>query len=121
MRDEELVKRYPWIYHLAYGPETWASIQRHGLLSVAALLERWEVLLARREQLLREHRRDTVVLTHPVHGEAYLRDQHPLNVKMLEHVLIDMTVAEWLEQLNSHVFFAATMQRLRKLYDAYRG
>ena len=119
MREDELVARYPRCYHLADGPEVWPSIQRHGLLSVAALLERWEVPPDRQQELLRDHRPATVVLAHAVHGTATLRDQHPLNLKMLERTLTDMTVADWLEQLNRHVFFAPTKKRLESLYAAY--
>jgi len=119
VRDDELVARYPRCYHLAYGPEVWPSIKRHGLLSVAALLERWEVAPARQQEWLRVHRPTTVPLTHAEHGTAHLRDQHPLNVKMLERALTDMTVPDWLEQLNRCVFFAPTMKRLQSLYAAY--
>ena len=121
MRDDELVARYPRCYHLAYGPEVWPSIQRHGLLSVAALLDRWEVAPVRQQQLLRVHRPAAVPLTHPVHGTAHLRDQHPLNIKMLGRALTDMTIPDWLEQLNRYVFFAPTMKRLESLYAAYNG
>ena len=119
MRDDELVARYPRTYHLAYGPEVWPNIQSFGLLCVAALLDRWEVAPARQQELLCAHRPKTVPLTHPVHGTAYLRDQHPLNIKMLERALTDMTVPDWLKQLNGYVFFAPTMKRLQSLYAAY--
>jgi hypothetical protein len=59
------------------------------------------------------------MLEHPDHGTAYLRDQHPLSIKMLERALTDMTVSDWLEQLNQHVFFSPTVKRLESLYDAY--
>jgi hypothetical protein len=89
------------------------------LLSVAALLEKWEIPSEDRRSILREHRSTTIPLTHPAYGTAYLRDQHPLNVKMLERALTDMTVPDWLEQLNRHVFFAPTPKRLEALHAAY--
>lgn len=104
---------------MAYGPDAWPSIRQHGLLSVAALLERWEVPPEERHRLLREHRPATVPLSHPEYATVYIRDQHPLNVKMLERALTDMTVPDWLEQLNRHVFFAPTPKRLQDLYAAY--
>ena len=119
MQDFELTSRFPRCYHLAHGPDAWPSIQQHGLLSVAALLERWEVPSEERHRLLREHRPATVPLSHPVYGTVYLRDQHPMNVKMLERALTDMTVPDWLEQLNRHVFFAPTPKRLEALHAAY--
>lgn len=42
-----------------------------------------------------------------------------MNIKMLERSLTDMTVPDWLEQLNRHAFFAPTMKRLEALYRAY--
>lgn len=119
MQDDELSSRYPRCYHLAHGPDAWPSIKEHGLLSVAALLERWEVPLDQRPRLLRERRSVTVPLSHPVYGVVYLRDQHPMNVKMLERALTDMTVPDWLEQLNRHVFFTPTPKRLKDLHAAY--
>lgn len=119
MQEVELISRYPRCYHLAHGPESWPSIKRHGLLSVASLLERWEVPSKERRRILREHRSTTIPLTHPAYGTAYLRDQHPLNVRMLERALTDMTVPDWLEQLNRHVFFAPTRKRLEALHAAY--
>lgn len=119
MQDLELTSRYPRCYHLAHGPDAWPSIRQHGLLSVAALLERWEVPSEERHRLLREHRPATVPLSHPEYGTVYIRDQHPLNVKMLERALTDMTVPDWLAQLNRHVFFAPTPKRLQDLYAAY--
>lgn len=119
VQEDELTSRYPRCYHLAHGPDAWPSMRQHGLLSVAALLERWEVPSEERHGLLREHRSATIPLSHPAYGTAYLRDQHPLNVKMLERALTDMTVPDWLEQLNRHVFFAPTQKRLQDLYAAY--
>lgn len=119
MQEDELTSRYPRCYHLAHGPDAWPSIERHGLLSVAALLEKWDVPPEERRRLLRKHRSTTIRLTHPVYGTAYLRDQHPMNVKMLERALTDMTVPDWLEQLNRHVFLAPTPDRLATLHAAY--
>lgn len=119
MQDIELWRRYPRCYHLAYGPSVWASMQAHGLLSVAAILRRREVDESLWDDYLESHRGTTVTLERPDHGAAFLRDQHPLNVKMLERALTDMTVPEWLEQLNRHVFFSPTAKRLNSLYAAY--
>lgn len=91
---------------------SWTSERRRATGTV-------EVPPDRQQELLRDHRPATVVLAHAVHGTATLRDQHPLNLKMLERTLTDMTVADWLEQLNRHVFFAPTKKRLESLYAAY--
>lgn len=119
MEEEEFIGRYPVMYHLAYGPEVWPSISRLGLLSVEAILEVWEVPPDLKEDLMTQRRSKTVRLTHATHGEVHLRDQHPLNLKMLERALTDMSTTQWLRQLNEHVFLTPSLKRLKSLYRAY--
>jgi len=119
MREQDLIQRYPYLYHLAFGPAVWPSIGENGLQSASSLLATWEVPEARRKRLVQTHRGETVILRHRELGVAYLRDQHPMNAKMLQRALTDMTVAEWIEQLNSYVFFSPTIERLESLYKAY--
>ena len=52
----ELLRHCPTLYHMAEGG-SWPSIQRHGLRSTSALLDLFEVDGARREAILRRHRR----------------------------------------------------------------
>ncbi len=49
MRPEELVTRYPRLFHIAW-EGNWPSIREHGLLSARALLDLYEVDRARVEQ-----------------------------------------------------------------------
>ena len=42
MEIERLISRYPTLYHMAEDG-SWESIQRHGLLSTSALLDRFEI------------------------------------------------------------------------------
>ena len=115
---DDLVRRYPRCYHLASAGAL-PSIQRLGLLSTSRLLEEWEVPAEKRHRLTTRLRHQPERVIHPAHGVADIRDQHTMNESMLRRSLIDMTVEEWLIQLNSHVFFAATARRLEALYRAY--
>ena len=74
--------------------------------------------MATRAQLLREQRYDSVTIEHPELGTAVVRDQRPLHIPSLEDALIDMSVAEWLETLNSRVYFFVQPERLRTLLTA---
>jgi hypothetical protein len=47
---DEFAATYPQLYHLAEAG-SWPSIERHGLLSVSALLDLFEVDGNRREEL----------------------------------------------------------------------
>jgi hypothetical protein len=44
-----------------------------------------------------------------------------MNEAMLRRSLADMTVQDWLVQLNSYVFFVPPRRRLQSLYAAYRA
>lgn len=97
------------------------SIQQLGLLSTNPLLDHWEVPPERKTGLTTQLRKEPEQVNHPVHGVADIRDPHPMNDAMLRRTLTDMTVEEWLTQLNSYVFFAPTRSRLESLYAAYRA
>ena len=120
MDTEDFIAKYPTLLHLAHA-ESWPSIQQHGLLSTEQLLRRWHVDADRAEAHLSQKRPEPVHLSHPEHGLAVLRDQHPLTETQLAPALTDgMTVADWLRLLNSHVFFFPNETGLRTLYSAYR-
>ncbi len=97
----------------------WPSIQRHGLLSTAALLDEFEASQSILDAALGGVRRDTIHLSHPLHGEAVIRDQAPL--KFLDVCLTPgATVQDFLNSLNHRVFFWATPARLERLLGARR-
>ncbi|MDO9380358.1 MAG: hypothetical protein Q7T56_16050 [Nocardioidaceae bacterium] len=118
MRSSELVERYPRCFHMALG-EAWPSIRSHGLLSAAELARRFDATpgQARRIAALRP---DVVALRGANGESALVRDQKPMNEAKLRSSLTDMTVEQWLDRLNSLVFFAATAKRLESLWSAYR-
>jgi len=120
MEESELVAKYPTCFHLA-SADAWESVQQLGLLSTRALLDVWEVPSELKTRLITQLRKGPEHVAHPVHGSADIRDQHPMNEAMLRRSLADMTVQDWLTQLNSHVFFAPTRRRLESLYAAYHA
>jgi hypothetical protein len=117
MEIDELIAFYPRLYHMAEDG-SWPSIQARGLLSTASLIDLYQVPEPRRTQLLTQHRAESIPLVHAVHGYAVIRDQKPLQATKLSQLLIDMTVREWIQLLNSHVFFWLHPERLTRLLNA---
>ena len=113
----QLASHYPRLYHMAEGG-SWAGIQRHGLLSTEALLELFEVPAAQRQPILGRQRRGLETIQHPVHGRAVIRDQKPLSQSKLEGCLQGCTFDQWLQMLNSRVFFWLCQERLQTLMCA---
>ncbi len=117
MRIDELIEYYPRLYHMAEDG-SWPSIARHGLLSTERLVDLFEVPEPQRTMLLTQHRPECVPLTHPRHGHAVIRDQKPLQITKLQRLLTDLTVTQWIQLLNSHVFFWLHPDRLATLLNA---
>lgn len=114
---EELVARYPKLYHMAEA-DTWDSIRTHGLLSTSALLDLYEIKGIQRYAIESEHRPDSVPISHAVYGTAVIRDQKPMSDSGLLRCLRDVTPREWYETLNRRVFFWLTRERLLTLLNA---
>jgi hypothetical protein len=112
-----LIELHPRLYHMAEGG-SWPSIARHGLLSTSALLDKFEVVDGR-VAIESARRGSMITISHPVHGEAVIRDQKPMIESRLERCLTGgMTPREWYELLNGFVFFWLTEERLFKLLSA---
>jgi hypothetical protein len=114
---DDFAANYPALYHLAEAG-SWASIQRHGLLSVSALLDLFEVGGEVRDELESHVRLESISLQHERHGSVVLRDQKPLSEAKLANCLVDMTPSEWIRLLNRHVFFWLDRRRLDRLLNA---
>jgi hypothetical protein len=115
---DELVSRYPRLYHMAEDG-SWPSIVERGLLSTAALLDLYRVSGPRREAIERQWRREKVVLDNTKLGRVVIRDQKPLPDSKLAGCLRDGLVpADWYQLLNSRVFFWMTERRLETLLHA---
>lgn len=112
-----IAMRWPRLFHMAEAG-SWTSVQRHGLLSTTALLDLFEITGADRDAIEAARRSESVSITHPEHGTAWIRDNKPINETVLRRTLVGMTEAEWYRTLNGRVFFWLTTQRLDKLRNA---
>lgn len=119
MDTEDFISKYPVLWHLT-DATSWDSIQSNGLLSTQGIVRQWGVPAKQAELLVTRKRPAPVVLDHPEHGRAVLRDQHPLAEDRLAPALTDgMTIPDWLSMLNSFVFFFPSEAAVRTLYAAY--
>ena len=114
---EYLAAKWPRLFHMAEAG-TWASIERFGLLSTAALLDLYEIKGPRRDAIEAARRPESVTIHHPIHGTAWIRDNKPINETVLRRTLIGMTESEWYRTLNRRVFFWLTEERLTRLRNA---
>ncbi|MBC9820099.1 hypothetical protein [Terrabacter sp. MAHUQ-38] len=116
MHVDDLIGAHPVLYHLA-SRAAWPSIQRHGLLSTAALIDLFGVVADERAEMLEQVRQKSVPLAHPTHGHAIVRDQAPL--KFIDRCLTEgATLPDFLSALNSRVYFWPTEDRLKRLLRA---
>jgi hypothetical protein len=115
---DELLGDCPVLYHMAERG-SWPSIQRHGLLSTSALLDLFDVQGERRQTIEARRRPENVVIEHPEHGRAVVRDQKPMDDAGLFRCLQDSLVPEdWYRILNERVFMWLTRDRLVRLLTA---
>lgn len=118
MESDELVTRYPEVYHLAE-PDAWVGVQRHGLLSTSSLLDLFEVPVESREPIEAARRPEVLRIEHSEHGVATIRDNKPLSESKLAAALDDgLSVEDYLRHLNQHVYFWPTEARLASLLQA---
>lgn len=111
----DLIELCPHLYHVT-ACDNLGPILQHGLLSVSALLERFEDDDGVRAKRERQHRSGFETLEHPVHGRAILRDQNPLNESMLRRCLLDgLSPEDWYQILNQRVFFWPNCERVETL------
>lgn len=110
MEPEELIERFPRLFHVT-DADAWASIRRHGLLSTSALLDLFEIREPLRSQIEARPRPESVPLEHPRVGRAVIRDNRPLRLGILQRCL-ECGVSDWCRLLNARVFFWATERRL---------
>jgi len=97
---------------------SWPGIQRHGLLSASALLDLFGTHGDARFAAESEQRKESVRLRHPIHGDAVIRDNKPMDDRGLLRALTDMSPLEWYRSLNGKVFFWLTEARLQTLLQA---
>lgn len=119
MDAELFIKTFPRLFHMAHH-EAWPSIRCHGLLSTSALLDLYEIQGPERLKIETKMRPESVVIRHPTHGKAVIRDQKPvMNDARLQKALGGtMAPKDFHKLLNSMVFFWVGPDRLETLRNA---
>jgi hypothetical protein len=114
---EYLAQRWPRLYHMAEAG-SWTSIEARGLLSTSALLDLFEITGDQRNAIEAARRPNSIEITHPDHGSAWIRDNKPINETVLRRTLVGMSESDWYRSLNGRVFFWLTERRLDRLRGA---
>jgi hypothetical protein len=117
LTDDYLAHRWPRLYHMAEAG-SWTSIETRGLLSTSALLDLFEITGTQRDTIEAARRPDSIEITHPDHGSAWIRDNKPINETVLRRTLVGMSEPAWYRSLNGRVFFWLTERRLDRLRGA---
>jgi len=117
-----LARHYPKLYHMAE-PRNWDNICKYGLLSTTALLDLFEYDGQSRFEIESQLRLKKFRITHPVYGEAFIRDQDPLRDRLdegiyLKDCLVGISPREWFEFLNRKTFFWANQTGLNFMLGA---
>ena len=121
MTSEVFCAEFPRLWHTGRAG-MWEDARRHGLLSVAALLDDFGITGAARRPYEAERRATEIELEGPDGRSAWLRDNKPLVLSKLETLLDGgMTSEEWLLTLNSRVYFWCRRDRLERFLEAYSG
>ncbi len=121
MKVSDLISHYPRLWHMAEDG-SWDSIRERGLLSTSALLDLYDVNAELRHALEFKRRPNPVTIEHSSLPPTVIRDQKPIQEKKLRNCLEGgLTPEDWYRMLNSRVFFWASFDRLRGLFDAYQG
>jgi hypothetical protein len=103
MERSELIRLSPVLFHMTEDG-MWPSVRAHGLLSTRAIVDLFDPTETVRTSILGGVRKKSVVIEHPQHCCAVIRDQAPL--KFLDQCLAEGTTAqEYLDALNERVFF----------------
>ncbi len=118
MKEDELVSRYPRLWHMAHDG-AWPAIRDHGLMSAGALLDAYDVQGPRRHALRSCRRPESVPLDADALPMAVIRDQKPMTDAALIRCLDDgLTPRDWYELLNSRTFFWLSRARIWTLLRA---
>lgn len=98
---------------------SWSNIQKYGLLSTTAILDKWDINGDERKKLETELRPDIKKLHHAVYGTSKLRDQKAMNPSLLSMSLPpEISVGDWCKFINGKVFFWANWKSLKWMLSA---
>lgn len=98
--------------------DAWPSIVDRGLLSTSALLTLFGITGDRRDSIELARRPCAVVLDHPKHGRAVIRDNRPISESKLALCLEGIDRAGYYRLVNKRVFFWVSEKRLEGLLTA---
>lgn len=116
MDAAQLASLHPTLYHMAEDG-TWPTIRERGLLSTQAIVDLYQPDEETSATVLSSVRRTKITLTSADLGDITIRDQIP--AKFLEECMHDgVDPAEYLDALNSRVFFWVSLHRLERLLNA---
>lgn len=119
MTEDELVGRYPKLYHMA-ADGSWPSIREHGLMSVSSLLDRYAITGEQRFAIESARRPANVTIRREGLPPAVARDNKPMFESVLSRKLQDgLSPRDWYEILNRKAFFWVERARLDRLLAAY--
>jgi hypothetical protein len=121
MTLEEFYSRNEYLYHLTSRDNLKSILDGGELYSTKEILRRSSLTNAEKQQILSERR--------PIHTyvnlngvEVMIRDQRPISTRALSKTLTDnWTVGQFLESLNSRVFFWPNLKRLQIHFDRYKS
>jgi len=116
MNVAEFIAICPRVYHVA-SALAWPSIEVHGLLSTARLLDHFDVDLKRRHELLTRPRTESTQLVSPGLSPAVIRDQKPMKF-LAEKLEPGSSLGDFLAAINERVFFWANRDRVDRLRNA---
>lgn len=98
---------------------SWQNIERFGLLSTSALLDKWQVTGSRREEIESNYRNEIIIISNPEFGNAAIRDQKAMPPWKLKQCLPpEISVSDWYRFINQRVFFWADWTGLKILMSA---
>jgi hypothetical protein len=112
----QLASIYPTLYHMAEDG-SWPSICERGLLSTRAVVDLYQPNDETRDEILSAARRRKITLTRDGFPDITIRDQLP--AKFLDACMNEgISPSDFLNALNSRVFFWLSKQRLKTLLNA---
>lgn len=118
MLDEDLIRNYPVLYHMAEAG-SWPSIAKYGLLSATALLDRSDIGRSERYAIESKIRPASVTIGCGQMGNVVVRDQKPLKERTLRKLLPPgMPVPKYCRLLNARTFLWADEDRLNTMLNA---
>ena len=123
MTVDQFVSLHPTLYHMADARNR-DGVRAAGLLSTAALLDRYGVTGADRAAVEGQHRPATVRIPfgprHPTLGYAFVRDQRPIAPAALAPCLADgLSPSQWYRMLNGRVYLWPVRDRLDRMLRTY--